>query len=186
MILSDINMPVMDGLEFLKNLAGVEAAKGVARHHDYHRRQRGSRLSRLCPLAGQRLSPQTFHTRTSQRKSRAPPGRWPMSSFTKAARQPLSPSTPVGRPSWNALAIEVFEMMASVRPELNSASTGEPTGEVTAMVGLAGALCGMTTLRCTKTTAARFAALMLGEAAASDPSSSGDALGELQYGRGQF
>ncbi len=47
------------------------------------------------------------------------------------------------------------------------------------MVGLAGALCGMTTLRCTKTTAARFAALMLGEAAASDPSSSGDALGEL-------
>ena len=29
MILSDINMPVMDGLEFLKSLAGVEAAKGV-------------------------------------------------------------------------------------------------------------------------------------------------------------
>jgi len=29
MILSDINMPVMDGLEFLKCLAGVETAKGV-------------------------------------------------------------------------------------------------------------------------------------------------------------
>ena len=29
MILSDINMPVMDGLEFLKSLARVEAAKGV-------------------------------------------------------------------------------------------------------------------------------------------------------------
>ena len=28
-ILSDINMPVMDGLEFLKNLASVESAKGV-------------------------------------------------------------------------------------------------------------------------------------------------------------
>ncbi|MFZ3217040.1 MAG: response regulator [Candidatus Acidiferrales bacterium] len=28
-ILSDINMPIMDGLEFLKNLSGVEAAKGV-------------------------------------------------------------------------------------------------------------------------------------------------------------
>jgi two-component system chemotaxis response regulator CheY len=28
-ILSDINMPVMDGLEFLKNLANIESAKGV-------------------------------------------------------------------------------------------------------------------------------------------------------------
>ena len=28
-ILTDINMPVMDGLEFLKNLASIEAAKGV-------------------------------------------------------------------------------------------------------------------------------------------------------------
>lgn len=41
------------------------------------------------------------------------------------------------------------------------------------------ALCGMTTLRCAKETSARFAALMLGESAASDHSSSGDALGEL-------
>ncbi|MGA2419647.1 MAG: response regulator [Candidatus Acidiferrum sp.] len=29
MIFSDINMPVMDGLEFLRNLANIECAKGV-------------------------------------------------------------------------------------------------------------------------------------------------------------
>jgi two-component system chemotaxis response regulator CheY len=29
MILSDINMPVMDGLEFLRNLGSMECAKGV-------------------------------------------------------------------------------------------------------------------------------------------------------------
>jgi two-component system, chemotaxis family, chemotaxis protein CheY len=29
MIFSDINMPVMDGLEFLKNLADLESAKGI-------------------------------------------------------------------------------------------------------------------------------------------------------------
>jgi chemotaxis protein CheX len=85
--------------------------------------------------------------------------------------------------SWKSIlecaAIEVFEMMVGVRPELNSANTGEPAGEQTAMVGMAGALCGMTTLRCTKTASARFATLMLGDVAASEPSSSSDALGEL-------
>ena len=76
-------------------------------------------------------------------------------------------------------AVEVFELMAGVRLELSPVSTEEPRGEQTAMVGMAGALCGMTTLRCSQVTAAKFASLMLGEDAASNPSSARDALGEL-------
>ena len=47
------------------------------------------------------------------------------------------------------------------------------------MVGMAGALCGMTTIRCTRATATKLAALMLGEEANSNPASARDALGEL-------
>lgn len=85
--------------------------------------------------------------------------------------------------SWKALlecaALEVFEMMAGVRPEIISSPSDEPRGEHTAMVGLAGALCGMATLRCSPATSAKFASLMLGEDAASNPSYAKDALGEL-------
>jgi len=102
-----------------------------------------------------------------------------MSSFTKAA----SPAAVAFDPGWKTIlecaAIEVFEMMASVRPELNSASTGEPTGEVTAMVGLAGALCGMMSIRCSSASAGQLASLMLGGDAAENPSMIADALGEL-------
>ena len=76
-------------------------------------------------------------------------------------------------------ALEVFEMMANVRLTLNAAPTEAPTGGQTAMVGMAGALCGMTTIRCTRTTATKLAALMLGEEAVSNPASARDALGEL-------
>jgi len=103
-----------------------------------------------------------------------------MSPITKSS---AAPAAVAYDPTWKTIlecaSIEVFEMMVGVRPQLNSASTSEPSGEQTAMVGMAGALCGMTALRCAKATASRFAALMLGEAAAADPSSSGDALGEL-------
>ncbi|MFY9804286.1 MAG: chemotaxis protein CheX [Candidatus Acidiferrales bacterium] len=47
------------------------------------------------------------------------------------------------------------------------------------MVGLAGALCGMTTVRCSAATAAMLAAHMLGEEATSNPNTVADALGEL-------
>jgi chemotaxis protein CheX len=86
-------------------------------------------------------------------------------------------------PNWKPLlecaVVEVFEMMAGVRLETNSEAPGEPRGEYTAMVGLAGALCGMVTLRCSTAATTKFASLMLGGDAASAGSAAQDALGEL-------
>lgn len=86
-------------------------------------------------------------------------------------------------PQWQSVmecaAVEVFELMAGVRPELIPGSTEEPSGTQTAMVGMAGALCGMTTLRCANATAAKLASFMIGGDAASNPDTIRDALGEL-------
>jgi chemotaxis protein CheX len=86
-------------------------------------------------------------------------------------------------PSWRTLlecaSVEVFEMMAGVRPETGAVPGEEPRGEETAMVGMAGALCGMMMLRCSRASSARLASLMLGGSEASSASTARDALGEL-------
>jgi len=76
-------------------------------------------------------------------------------------------------------AIEVFAMMASTELRAMAEQPDHPGGEQTAMVGLAGALCGMITIRCKPETAVKLATQMLGEDARSNPSMVGDALGEL-------
>lgn len=84
--------------------------------------------------------------------------------------------------SWKTIlecaAVEVLEMMAGIRPDPSPSSTEEPAGEQTAMVGMAGALCGITTVRCSNTTAIKLASLMLGGTSA-NASGASDALGEL-------
>jgi chemotaxis protein CheX len=94
-----------------------------------------------------------------------------------------TPATVPFDPNWKIImecaALEVFEMMANVRLTLNPSPTEVPAGGQTAMVGMAGALCGMTTIRCTRAIAIKLAALMLGEEAISNPASARDALGEL-------
>jgi chemotaxis protein CheX len=86
-------------------------------------------------------------------------------------------------PHWKGIlecaAIEVFSMMAGAELSPMAEQPEKPQGEQTAMVGLAGALCGMITIRCGPATAVKFATQMLGEDAKSDPSMVGDALGEL-------
>jgi len=100
------------------------------------------------------------------------------STFHQSAFQPVQPD-----PHWTGIlecsAVEVFGIMLGVELAAFSGSADEHRGEQTAMVGLAGALCGMVTIRCSSTTAGRLASLMLGDDAASNPSMTGDALGEL-------
>ncbi|HLK03189.1 MAG TPA: chemotaxis protein CheX [Candidatus Acidoferrum sp.] len=102
-----------------------------------------------------------------------------MRAMAKAGTKTLVPFDPSWKSVMECAILEVFEMMAATRLELNPSSTEEPRGEQTAMVGLAGSLCGMVTIRCSQTVAARFASLMLGGASGSNSSTVRDALGEL-------
>jgi hypothetical protein len=73
---------------------------------------------------------------------------------------------------------EVFEIMVGCRLEPAAGSEQKAAGEVTAMVGLAGVLCGILTMACGSRSAHQIAARMLG----SDTSSGEevwDALGEI-------
>jgi chemotaxis protein CheX len=77
------------------------------------------------------------------------------------------------------LAIEeVFEIMLGTRVKPTSQAEVKSQGGFTAMVGLAGALCGVLTLCCDGKTAGELAKCMLGSAAESEEQVS-DALGEI-------
>ena len=102
-----------------------------------------------------------------------------MKALPKHGSQSAVPMDPSWKPLLEEAALEVFEMMASARLEANPSPVGEPSGGHTAMVGMAGALCGMTTVRCSEALSAKFASLMLGEEAASSQSTARDALGEI-------
>jgi chemotaxis protein CheX len=76
-------------------------------------------------------------------------------------------------------AQEVFQMMAGADLFLRAPSDEPLQGEQTAMVGMAGALCGMASLQCSRETAAKLACFMLGGQAATNRGMIADALGEL-------
>jgi chemotaxis protein CheX len=83
------------------------------------------------------------------------------------------------KPLLECAALEVFELMAGVKLELSTSASEDSGPQQTAMVGMAGALCGMTTVRCSVGAAGKLASLMLGEDAGSNPATARDALGEL-------
>ncbi|MGO9403236.1 MAG: chemotaxis protein CheX [Terriglobales bacterium] len=73
---------------------------------------------------------------------------------------------------------EVFEIMLGCRVKPAASSEHVVNGEFTAMVGLAGSLCGVLTIRCDAQTARQVAKSMLGEMADSEQQVA-DALGEV-------
>ena len=73
---------------------------------------------------------------------------------------------------------EVFEIMLSTRVKPVAQTEHTSHGDFTAMIGLAGALCGILTVRCDASTAGQIARKMLGDTATS-PEEVGDALGEI-------
>jgi len=86
--------------------------------------------------------------------------------------------------SWALLleigAKEVFQIM--LQSELKNIPQVEEltvSGDVTAMVGLAGALCGVMTIRCESRTAEKITGRMLGSVGTVDPSDVPDAIAEV-------
>lgn len=73
---------------------------------------------------------------------------------------------------------EVFELMlgAELKP---SPADDTSSFDITAMVGLAGQLRGVLTLRCNRATAAKMASKMLGSSPATDSQDVKDAFGEV-------
>jgi len=86
--------------------------------------------------------------------------------------------------SWPSLmqvgAKEVFQIMLQTElNELPNAKELTVGGEVTAMVGLAGALCGVMTIRCDEKTAEKITGRMLGSVGNVDPKDVPDAIAEI-------
>jgi len=92
-------------------------------------------------------------------------------------------SVSVIRENWQALlelaTCEVFEMM--VGSQLKRAPNAEDivVSEFTAMVGLAGSLCGVLSLRCSAESAGLIASKMLGIDSSDAQQESWDAIGEV-------
>jgi chemotaxis protein CheX len=77
-------------------------------------------------------------------------------------------------------AKEVFKIMVQTDiATMPNSEDGTPTGDTTAMVGLAGALCGVLSIRCTSRTAENITGRMLGSTGAVNSHEVSDAMAEI-------
>jgi len=96
---------------------------------------------------------------------------------------PTSANSTVSHEGWlptlQLAAQEVFSLMLGCRLEVPSGAPGDESLEITAMVGLAGQVSGILSVRCSPKSAAHMASRMLGV----DPEKAGpemwDAMGEI-------
>jgi chemotaxis protein CheX len=94
------------------------------------------------------------------------------------------PAAVFDRTTWTPLlelsAREVFDMMLATRLESMAESSAKTSGgEFTALVGLAGSLCGVLSIRCNSQAARIMASKMLGMPPEEVDNDSWDALGEI-------
>jgi chemotaxis protein CheX len=82
------------------------------------------------------------------------------------------------QPFLELAAREVFEIMLGCKLEPQD-PVSPATAEITAMVGLAGQLCGLLTLRCSSQSAALMASKMLGVSVSQADEQMWDAMGEI-------
>jgi len=85
--------------------------------------------------------------------------------------------------SWRTLlkdaVKEVFSMMVGAEVTVLETEPAVQTADVTGMVGLAGALCGVMSVRCTRNSANKIASQMLSVPISEAASHQSDAIGEI-------
>jgi len=85
--------------------------------------------------------------------------------------------------TWPALLVnaarEVFQMMAGLEAEHSSDPSGRPSGSVSALIGIAGAMSAVLRVRCSPETAGHVAMKMLGGVDAPPKAAAEDAIGEI-------
>jgi chemotaxis protein CheX len=93
------------------------------------------------------------------------------------------PAVVFDRATWTPLlelsACEVFEIMLGTRLHALQSPADENNGEFTALVGLAGSLCGVLSIRCNGQAARSMAGKMLGMPPGEVDNDCWDALGEI-------
>lgn len=93
------------------------------------------------------------------------------------------PTVAFDRETWTPLlklsVREVFDIMLCTRLHANESAVDIKEGEFTALVGLAGSLCGVLSIRCCNQAAHTMASKMLGMPPEDVDSDSLDALGEI-------